>query len=97
MKILLVAMACVLFVAIFVTGCGSSGPTPEEKTLEKAKDNQETASKLVSHLIYVKDQRTNNCFAHYSRWSYGGYYISTIATIPCESVPTHLLITPKGY
>jgi len=51
-----------------------------------------TMMHLVYHLRYIKDPRTGACFAYYG---YPGNYSSVMATVPCETVPSHLLITPK--
>jgi hypothetical protein len=50
-----------------------------------------TAQNAVAKITYVKDSRTNFCFATVGNRSYGTYVIVSIAHVPCDSIPPNLL------
>ncbi len=50
-----------------------------------------TAQNAVAKITYVKDSRTNFCFATVGSRSYGTYMIVSIAHVPCDSIPPNLL------
>lgn len=56
--------------------------------------NNQDANEVLDSVNYLKDGRTNSCFAYY--WSNdlnsGGPSL-TLATVPCESIPANILVT----
>lgn len=46
-----------------------------------------------SELIYIKDSRTNICFASY--WASTGYGGPAMATVDCEKVSNYVVPMPK--
>ncbi len=86
MKKVIVIMV-VMLVTVFVTGCFSAGTEAEKKMLEMEK-NQQIANSLVSILLYVKDPRTNSCFAFMSSRS------SSLAwAVTCDTIQKDILVT----
>ncbi len=53
--------------------------------------NSTAAQNAVAKITYVKDSRTNFCFATVGSRSYGTYMIVSIAHVPCDSIPPNLL------
>lgn len=46
----------------------------------------ETKTNNMSNIIYFKDGKTNLCFAGITFASYGGYEITSITCVPCDSL-----------
>jgi hypothetical protein len=67
-----------VFLIIITVGCNSHE--------EALKADATRAKNFVRQVIYVKDERTNTCFAVEN---------SGIATVDCNKVPPELLHTPK--
>ncbi|HAQ01711.1 TPA: hypothetical protein DCZ46_02930 [Candidatus Campbellbacteria bacterium] len=80
-------MICVTLVAM-VLGFGTSSATTEEDTIIKEVTN------TVARIQYTKDPRTGLCFAIYQTWV-GFAKIASLSTVPCEAIPSNLLITVK--
>ena len=59
--------------------------TPAETQNAQQFHLQNTANWVVKEMLYIKDPRTNICFAYYRRKG------PTLATVPCEAIPPHLL------
>lgn len=80
----------VAFGAIVLTCVRVSLKMPEEAQAEETGHAQRllqnTANQIVNNIWYVKDPRTNLCFAYC-------YYLDgmALATVPCEAIPPHLL------
>ena len=89
-------IALVVGLAIII-GCGLT-TTPEDVRTQEEKNHviklQDTANSVVRHIQYIKDPRTDICFA-YHFWPGGLDGIPSIATVPCEAIPPDLLTTAK--
>ena len=42
--------------------------------------------KVQENLTYFKDEKTNLCFASINSSSYGGYSVTSITCVPCDSL-----------
>jgi hypothetical protein len=92
-KRILVA-ACVAVLALFVTGCCEEpGSARVEATNPETQAKQEYAHEVVVGILYIRDPRTNLCFA--TQWLGGGRREQGLATVPCEAIPPPLLIVAK--
>jgi len=47
------------------------------------------ADKVVKEMIYIKDERTGQCFVYF--WSGTGSGGPALATVPCSSIPASML------
>lgn len=54
-----------------------------------------TQQELNDRMSYVKDNRTNICFAVVSSWTKDAYIVRTIATVPCSDEVTKLIEVKK--
>lgn len=90
----LLAVICVGLLsgmAVYLT-IRSHDPAAEKaaKTYTVAVKAVKNAKYIVRNMAYLKDTRTNICFAYIFGGDLDG---NAIATVPCESVPSSLLIT----
>lgn len=74
------------FVALALS---TAGCEKEEKVVPQYK-----ADDIVGGLRYIKDPRTGLCFAYYWGGAYNGS--PALATVPCELIPPHLLVTASN-
>ncbi len=82
MKLLAVITVCAL------VGCGWEEDAQEQK---RARQEWELANgiKIVRGIQYIKDPRTNLCFA--SNWGGMANGGPVLATVPCEAIPSEIL------
>ena len=98
----LIATMCIVLVAIFVVGCASSAEKEQVAMVKKsmhereiAEQNQNTVDMIVNNSVYIKDPRTGLCYiCRQSNTAYD-FRVTTLATVPCEAVPSTLLITGR--
>ena len=81
MKLKMLFGLCIAFSCL--VGCGRT-PTGQEI-------RQEQTSNTISRINYIKDLRTNLCFAHFQRNSLANYATEVLTTVPCEAIPPGLL------
>lgn len=87
----IVAVLYVSLCGLFLFGF-TFGLTKEEATKARIESFKSEVDSVINGTIYIKDPRaTNLCFAYYRITSPAGGL--TLATVPCESIPTHMLIT----
>ncbi|MDO8463145.1 MAG: hypothetical protein Q7S96_02650 [bacterium] len=73
----------VVMLALFAVGCDTRSQKDRLREWEKEQGNL-----VVANMHYIQDARTGLCFAHVFReWS--------LATVPCEAVPSHLLLVVR--
>ncbi len=80
------AIVCVIGFWIFI-GCECE--TGESSSRQWPPD---VKNEIVSGLQYVKDPRTNLCFAYYLGVVQGGLVLTTV---PCDAIPPELLTVAK--
>lgn len=68
---------------LFVLSC-----TPDKPQRQIEEDH---AAYNINSLLYMKDPRTNICFATYRL----GYNWGSFSMVPCENVPQDMLFIPK--
>ncbi|MBI2473821.1 hypothetical protein HYV70_04695 [Candidatus Uhrbacteria bacterium] len=71
-----------------VTGCKEQ--SPEMRELANVQRLQLFADQIVYQIQYLKDPRTNQCFAYF--WDGAGNGGPAFTAVNCESIPTELLI-----
>ncbi|PIT89279.1 MAG: hypothetical protein COU27_01185 [Candidatus Levybacteria bacterium CG10_big_fil_rev_8_21_14_0_10_36_7] len=77
-----------IIAGIITTHCLRS---TEESSAKHEKHLQPTANKIIGTVIYIKDPRTNVCFAYREELGYK----ESLATVPCESIPPELLVVAE--
>lgn len=77
-------LVCLIIVSVLLGSC--------IKTPTKAEALQERVNQFESHIIYVKDTRTNMCFAVvlYSEYSFD---YRSMTCVPCGNIPECLMET----
>jgi predicted membrane protein len=70
-------------------------PKEEERRVQLSQvrvnvGSQEEVNRAVGDIKYIRDPRTNLCFAHYSLFSG-----DVLATVPCGAIPPELLTVAK--
>jgi len=68
----------------FSAGCDKRSEEEEEK--ERTQYSQVIANEVIKDIFYIKDPRTNTCFASFPAHLYRG-----VTTVPCEAIPPQLL------
>lgn len=92
MKQILVVM-CVVLLVLLITGCGNPKVIRAQKEAQEVKYRQNKVNEVVCNIQYIKDPRTGLCFAYY--WGGMANGGPALATVPCDSIPPHLLIVAK--
>ena len=54
-----------------------------------------TQEHINEKMSYIKDDRTNVCFAVLSSWTKDAYIVRSIATVPCSDEVTKLIEVKK--
>lgn len=79
--------------AFLITGCGKIWKTlSEDRKLsetEQVQQNQKVANDVVRQIIYIKDARTNICYAYF--WEGAANGGPALTEVPCDSIPPELL------
>ena len=75
-------------VVLLVTALGFGTSSARRMTAEEV---NEFYREFVQSIFYVKDGRTNTCFAATKTFS-GHTATTSLATVPCDSVPKDLLV-----
>ena len=57
---------------------------------QRVKEIRAVATGVAENLLYLKDTRTNICFAYY--WGGSAYGGPALTTVPCEVVSPHLFV-----
>lgn len=82
-------IVCAAAVALVVFAVRMIEPTPEQVRQWNKANASRTANKVVGLITYIKDPRTDLCFAYlWDGESNGG---PALATVPCTTVPPDLL------
>lgn len=97
-RILAVVMNFIILI-LFTTACSDLGITESEESRarrerqekeQRQKDLQLTVNSVAGDILYIKDPRTDICFAYcWHGFNNGG---PALATVPCEAIPPELLI-----
>lgn len=69
-------ISILILLCLFLCGCETN--------------DQERANNTVNQIIYIKDPRTDLCFAYV--WKGGGYGGPGLACVPCDKIPKNMLI-----
>src|SRR5260370_41991665 len=70
--------------------------TPQDHTAADQAIPESADQELIGSIRYLKDSRTNNCFAYY--WGGLANGGPALAAVPCESIPAELLtVGPLPY
>lgn len=87
-------MFVVVFVAVFTLWLGCKQLPKEEECVRKENIlRQQTADRFNGEVVYMKDARTNLCFAFYrSGRNFAG---PTFVTVPCDAIPLELLTVAR--
>lgn len=95
MKKALLAIAATL---VMLAGTAQADPSSALSDAQ-AKQETERAKSLLKDTIYVKDPRTNLCFAYLLLAKFpvlgNEYPPAGIATVPCVRIPDSLLAQPR--
>lgn len=85
-----------LVLGVSLVGCTGMEGTGEYQNIAllRTTERQRAVNSVVWSIAYIKDPRTNLCFAY--RWggesSHGG---PSLATVPCEAIPPQLLTVAR--
>lgn len=93
-------MGCFVAVVLFFVGCTQEfdavriqeyerNRLASSASTEAAGHRQILANEVVLDIRYIKDSRTSLCFAY--RWGGDLHGGPSLATVPCEAIPAHLL------
>jgi hypothetical protein len=81
-------------IALLITGCPKQELTQEVKRNQVDQDYcQRVANYTINSITYIKDPRTNLCYAYTS--SGGMYGGPGLACVSCDSIPTGMLWTAE--
>ncbi len=80
-------VSVVFSICILLLGCYSKSNNEEERATVKKSE----ADYIIREITYIKDPRTNICFAYYEVRSPAGGLALT--SVPCEKIPPHILTT----
>ncbi len=78
-----VFIALLLLVSLSIVGCNNVNGNQDSKSF---------SNHIIQNIRYVKDNRTNICFAFYQ--------IATgpaLAAVPCENIPSEMLAVSSLY
>ncbi|MCK5060055.1 MAG: hypothetical protein KAR00_02850 [Candidatus Pacebacteria bacterium] len=84
---------CVALLIFFVIGCEERPELVHEREERQRARNIKYGIFVIKTVEYIKDPRTNICFAY----SWGGQYNGgqALSTVPCEAIPPELLTVAK--
>ena len=92
-----IILVTIFLFAVFLIGRGGDRTWKEgweaAGKVAKYQAQEERAHIALAQIAYIKDQRTGLCFAITPSWWYNRP--ATLATIPCEIVPSNLLNAPR--
>lgn len=80
----------VISIFIFVTSCENTEMHEARQARQIRNEAIKKATSLVRKVTYIKDPRTNLCFAYAGE--YGDNRSRVLANVPCEAVPPSMLI-----
>jgi hypothetical protein len=78
----------ILIGGLLFAGCSKTSEETKEESIK-----QYTADKVVTHLVYIKDQRTGIVYAYYHEGGNGGG--PAITVVPEDKVPSNLITIGK--
>lgn len=91
LPILAIALILCVLGALYLR---ATAPTAEETARDAQKQEelrlQSVANMVIGDIQYIKDTRTNICYALYCNVG-----ALTLATVPCDSIPPELLFVLK--
>ncbi len=82
----------VIVALLSLTGCQKEGHRGSPVTMSR-NALQEQANEVIGSIQYMKDCRTNLCFAY--RWGAHSNGGPSLATVPCEAIPPRLLTVSR--
>jgi hypothetical protein len=86
----IIAVLCLAVLVFSVTGCQKSERVFEREEAYRIQEIEDGVS-LVKRIEYIKDPRTNICFAYARAPSAWAFFM----TVPCERIPSELLTIAK--
>jgi hypothetical protein len=82
-------LAFVMGLTFLTPGCDQRVQTEAEKANQR-RERQADVNAVVSGIQYIKDTRTNFCFAYY--WGGAANGGPALATVPCDAIPSELIM-----
>lgn len=83
-----------LVLGVSLVGCTEKeGVTDQNLALLGTMERQQMVNSIVWSIGYIKDPRTNLCFAY--RWGGDARGGPSLATVPCEVIPQRLLTVAR--
>jgi hypothetical protein len=87
-----IGMKKLVLVALFLFGCGSEGHNRVDVLSESEERVVDVAGKLASRIVYIKDRRTDSCFAISYLNTHNGWESPAMATVDCGKIAEDLIV-----